>query len=327
MPIPASFPELLAPMTESEFFAEYHRRKPLHIKGAAKKLDGVMNWDALSSLLSQNSLWTQRSLELAWQLRKIPPQEYCTRGTDRDGRDNWLVDAEQLLGWLRRGASLVANDIGNLSAPLQQISAILEETAGGKAQANLYCSWQAHKGFGTHFDTHDVYALHVAGTKRWKVYQCAIPDPVAHPAFKGLPPEFHEKNHGPVSLDVLLEPGDILYIPRGWYHDALATSEATIHVAFGVTPVIGLDLVTQLFERAVHEPLFRAAVPAGAQAGGEKALAGHMAQLGDTLARLSRDPQLVQHFARFVSGYRYQRRQIRLPAEVLAQKKDTEAAE
>jgi bifunctional lysine-specific demethylase and histidyl-hydroxylase MINA len=307
-----SFASLLAPLTEAAFFADYHRKQPLHIRGAAAKLAPVMNWETLSQLVSQTGIWTQRALELTYQLKKLPPQEYCTRGLDRDLRDNWLIDADRVKHWLKQGASLVLNDIATLSPALQAVAATLEQAVGGKAQANLYCSWQSHQGFGTHFDTHDVFALHCAGSKLWKIYQCPIPDPIAHPAFKNLPPEYHQKNHGPVSLEVTLQPGDVLYIPRGWYHDALATSEATIHVTYGVTPMIGLDMVTQLFERAVHEPVFRAALAGGNSA----ALAAQAATLGDRLGQLAREPQFVEHLAKLIDQFHYHRAQITLPDDV-----------
>lgn len=311
---PQNFAALIAPLSEDAFFADYFRQKPLHIRGGDTKLSAVMSWEILSRLLGQTGIWTQRSLELAHELKKLPASAYCRQGTDRDMRDNMLADMDRVMHWMKQGASLVCNDIASLTPELQQVATILEEAIGGKAQANLYCSWQAHPAFGTHFDTHDVFALHVAGQKRWKIYQCPHSDPVTHPVFKSLTPEYHQKNCGPVSMDVTLEPGDVLYIPRGWYHDALAESEGTIHVAFGVTPAIGLDMISHLFERAVHEADFRAAVP---REDNPTALAAHLVKLGERLGELTRDPAFVKNFASFVASYRYHRRQVDLPAEAI----------
>src|SRR3546814_12960582 len=39
---------------------------------------------------------------------------------------------------------------------------------------------------------------------------------------------------------IRMQPGDLLYIPRGRYHDALASENGALHIAFGVTlPKIG----------------------------------------------------------------------------------------
>ena len=109
----------------------------------------------------------------------------------------------------------------------------------------------AAQGFGAHFDTHDVYAVHVEGTKTWHIYEGRADDPIAHPMFKTLGREHHEKAKGAKLMDVHMEPGDLLYLPRGQYHDALADEGGTMHIAFGITYPIGMDVMTFLFDRSL----------------------------------------------------------------------------
>src|SRR5690606_26155707 len=135
-----------------------------------------------------------------------------------------MPDPAKVKAWLRRGASMVCNDIDQLTPELRAVASPLETSLNAKGQANLYCSWKAHPAVRTHFDTHEVFAVHVAGRKTWKLYGRSIDDPIAHPYFKSLPQEYHNTHRGPLTQEVTLEPGDLLYLPRGWYHDALATS-------------------------------------------------------------------------------------------------------
>lgn len=315
MPAPSTFADLLAPVTPEAFFAEYYGRKPLHVRGAAGKLSDVMGWRDLTILLNQTSLWNARTLELVLDRRKLEPREYCRPGLDLEGREAMNADIELVGRWLRRGASMVLNDIDALTPSLKQVAGLLEEALGGKAQANLYCSWQAHQAFDSHFDTHDVFALHIEGEKTWRIYTRHFEDPVAHPAFKGLGKPFHDAHKGPLTREVALRPGDLLYIPRGWYHDALASSTAAVHVAFGVTTVIGLDLLRLLFERAVQDPLFRRTVPRPGDSG---RLDGHLSALADRLAELAREPETLQRFGRHMEEFRYRRGTIDLPGDALA---------
>lgn len=316
--VPKTFADLLAPMTPETFFAEYHGRRPLHVKGAADKLAGVMNWKDLTALLNQTSLWSMRTLELVLDKRKLEPKDYCYPGVDLEGRETMRADIDLVGRWLRRGASMVLNDIDALTPPLKQVSGILEEALGGKAQANLYCSWQAHQAFGSHFDTHDVYALHFEGEKTWNIYNRHFEDPVAHPSFKGLGVPFHEAHKGPLTQEVTLRPGDLLYIPRGWYHDALASSKTSVHIAFGVTSVIGVDLVKLLFERTIQDPLFRRSVPR--RDSGDEALKRHLAALADRLAELVREPEVLEAFKRYMDDFRYRRGVIDLPGDALVKR-------
>lgn len=115
--------------------------------------------------------------------------------------------------------------------------------------------------FDTHFDTHDVFALHCAGEKVWRMFEGRLDRPVANEAYKELGPEYHDEHRGAVAAEVTLRPGDLLYIPRGQYHDALASSDGAIHLAFGLTHIIGIDVLTMLFEQAMSNPLFRTNAP------------------------------------------------------------------
>lgn len=312
-PVPDTLAALLAPQPVDAFLAEVRHKKPLLIKGGADKLAGVMGWTVLSDLLSQTSIWSYASLNLVLQGRKLQPPEYCSLVPGRDGGQVWRPDMPKLKQWVRRGATIVANDIDNLTPALRAVSAAFESALEAKVQMNLYCSWQAHQGFGSHFDTHEVFALHVAGRKTWRLYEASkIEAPINHPAFKSMGDEWHEKNKGALTQEITMEPGDVLYIPRGWYHDALASSEGTIHVAVGVNPAIGLDAVGVFTDRAVHDPLFRQALPLSRD---RSALAAHLAALGDRLAEIARDPKVLDAFADSLAAWGYPREGIDLPGD------------
>jgi ribosomal protein L16 Arg81 hydroxylase len=327
----ASLADILYPLTPEEFFRDYHGKKPVHIPGTPDKLASVMDWGMVSSLLSQSGLWSSKSLQLVLDTKILDPQDYCRPAIDREGREAMMADLEKVGTWLRRGASLVCNDIDSLTPGLKAAANALEQGLGGKAQGNLYCSWQAHQAFGSHFDTHDVYALHVTGEKAWRIYQRHFEDPIANPFFKSLGQDFHDKHKGPVSLEVTMKPGDVLYLPRGWYHDALASAQTSVHIAFGLTSVIGLDLISMLFERAVQDPLFRRTVPSPAPEskpesksepaiGDTGAMAEHLAALGARIADYVREPAVLRQFAAFMRNYHYDRGTLNLPDDALVKR-------
>ncbi len=58
-----------------------------------------------------------------------------------------------------------------------------------------------------------------------------------------------------------MKPGDILYLPRGQYHDALTGAQASLHVSFGVTPATGLALFELLESALTQESAFRQYLP------------------------------------------------------------------
>jgi bifunctional lysine-specific demethylase and histidyl-hydroxylase MINA len=309
---PFSLDEIMAPLGAERFFAEYEGKKPLHLKGAADKFAAVMTWAKLNDLLGQSTIWSQQSLVLVLDNDPIPAARYCAPAPGRDGGQVLRPDPDKVKDFLRRGATMVANDIDHLSAGLSAFADAMEQL-GGKVQGNLYLSSRRRQGFGAHFDTHDVYAVHVEGTKTWHVYEGRASDPIAHPMFKTLGREHHDKAKGAKLMDVHMEPGDLLYLPRGQYHDALADEGGTVHVAFGITYPIGMDVMSLLFERVVAEPEFRANLPRQGGPEAERALGERLAALGDKIRAALAEPGTAAQIAALQRNFRYSRHAYDLP--------------
>jgi ribosomal protein L16 Arg81 hydroxylase len=310
---PFSFDAIMAPLGAERFFAEYDGKKPLHLKGSADKFAQVMTWAKLNDLLGQATIWSQSSLQLVLDKDLIPAARYCEPAIGRDGGQVLRPDPEKVKDFLRRGATLVANDIDHLSPGLTAFAAAMEQALGGKVQGNLYLSSRRRQGFGAHFDTHDVYAVHVEGTKTWHIYEGRATDPIAHSMFKTLGREHHEKAKGAKLMDVHMEPGDLLYLPRGQYHDALADEGGTVHIAFGITYPIGMDVMSFLFDRVAAEPEFRANLPRPDRPEAAAALQAHLSALGDKIRAVLAQPKTAAQIAALQRGFRYPRHFYDLP--------------
>ena len=314
-----SLADLLAPMDEAEFFDEWHDKKPLHVPAEdPEKFAGVMSWDILTDCLNMTAVWSARSLAMVLDKVPQPPERYCRQAVGRDGQPGWQPDADKVKALLRQGASLVANDLDTLHPGMAAAAKALEEALGGKAQSNLYCSWAAHQAFDTHYDTHEVFALHAAGEKVWRVYENRVDHPIAHPAFKHVPQEVHHRQKGRAIMEVRLRPGDLLYIPRGYYHDALADSEGTLHISFGVTHVIGMDLLSLLLDHAVADPLFRQNFPLPRE--GPAANRGHVQALAARLGEIAAGQAMADDVVRLRRGFYYPRGGFDLPGDALARR-------
>ncbi len=310
---PFSFDEIMAPIGADRFFAEYEGQRPLHLKGTADKFAAVMTWAKLNELLGMATIWSQASLQLVLDKEPILPPRYCASAVGRDGGQVLRPDPDQVQNFLKRGATLVANDIDHLSTNLTAFSQVIEQALGGKVQGNLYLSSRRRQGFSAHFDTHDVYAVHVEGTKTWHVYEGRLADPIAHAKFKSLSREHLEQTKGRKLMDVHMEPGDLLYLPRGQYHDALADEGGAVHIAFGVTYPIGMDVMSLLFERAVDLPEFRANLPRPERPDAEGELAAHLRMLADSIAKVLAEPETARQIRAQQRMFHYPRHSYTLP--------------
>lgn len=303
-----TFESLLAPITPEQFMAEYYDRQPLHIPGAADKFAQVLDWAAINRLLDMTHIWTETSFRLVMDSVPVPPVQYSVKATSRDGAQVLQPVAAKVLDWVRRGASVVMNDVDSLTPGLAAVSAALEGAGLGKAQGNVYISWQSHKAFHAHYDTHDVWAVQVEGEKAWNIWEGRAEWPIAHPLFRGQKQEHHEQAKGALRQRLVIKKGDILYLPRGWYHDALAEAPNSVHVAYGVHAPLGLDFANILAERALHDPEFRKPLPLQDGSPAAKyALTQRATLLGQKLAEFAREPRVIEILEGFVRDYRFQR--------------------
>jgi len=102
------------------------------------------------------------------------------------------------------------------------------------AYANAYLTPPSAQTVPPHADDRDVFVIQVVGSKHWKVYH-KIPVPYPYPDEQvgkdGLDvPD--EVLSGPVMIERTLRPGDVLYMPRGYVHQAKAVDD---QLSFHVT--------------------------------------------------------------------------------------------
>ena len=300
--------ELLAPVSPETFFAEYHDKQPLHVKGGAAKFAAVLGWRGINRLLDMTHAWSSQSLKLYLDGTPIPAEQYCVSALSRDSQTLMQPDAAKLAQHIARGCSVVMNDVDSLTPGLAGVSAALEGAGLGKAQANVYISWQSHKAFPAHYDTHDVWAVQVEGEKTWNIWEGRAEWPISHPVFRSQDQAHHEQAKGRLREKVLLKTGDLLYLPRGWYHDALAEAPASVHVAYGAHAVLGMDVMNILMERVLYETSFRQPLPRqDGSAAAKFALTQRVGQMGAKLAELARDPKVLSVIEGFIAGHRFHR--------------------
>jgi hypothetical protein len=135
-----------------------------------------------------------------------------------------------------RGATIVLQGLHLTKAAIAAFCRSLEETLGHPAQANAYYTPREAQGLPVHHDTHDVFVLQVSGEKRWLVYEPAWELPLKHQKYSE---EMGEP--GPPVEDRVLRPGDMLYLPRGWLHEALTSDTDSLHITVGINVVTWLD--------------------------------------------------------------------------------------
>ena len=247
---------ILTPTEMADFSIARRDQKPFLATGNKDRFSDYFSISGLEGLLNQTGIWTPDRLEVYLDAKKVPPQNFFSQLKLYNGL-RFRLEAEKLQKILRSGASIVLNDIDALSQGLKTLKGMLADFSGGKVESNLYYSQPGHQAFPVHFDVHEVFAYQIAGHKRWRVYQQAHRFPINHPAFLSSDTAAHEQAKGAVAMDFVLRQGDIIYLPAGYYHQAICTDSVSVHLSFGVIEMIGLDVISELFDRGVLEEFYR----------------------------------------------------------------------
>jgi hypothetical protein len=164
---------------------------------------------------------------------------------------------ERIADEFERGATIVLQALQLQHPPLAEFCRDLEAELGHTVQANAYYTPASAQGFAVHHDTHDVFCLQVEGEKRWLVYPPVLELPLKHQKYA---PEMGEP--GDPVLDVTMRAGDMLYLPRGWLHQAMTSDTASLHLTVGVNVFIWQDAVREALDEAAREDVgLRRGVP------------------------------------------------------------------
>jgi hypothetical protein len=162
------------------------------------------------------------------------------------------ADVERVLAEWEVGATIVLQGLHLTRPAVGAFCRSLEDTLGHPAQANAYYTPRSAQGLPVHHDTHDVFVLQVAGEKRWLVYEPALPLPLKDQRYSA---ELGEP--GEAVEDRVLTPGDMLYLPRGWLHEALTSDLDSLHLTIGVNVVTWLDAFKAALEELGDDVRFR----------------------------------------------------------------------
>jgi ribosomal protein L16 Arg81 hydroxylase len=255
---------------EAEFAERYWDREPL-------LRPGVGDFTDLLSLADVDELLSRRGVRapfvrMAKDGQLIPPARYTGAGGLGAEVSDQVLD-ERIAELLADGATLVLQGLHRLWPPLIDFALALRLDLATPVQINAYLTPPNNRGFATHYDTHAVFVLQVAGRKRWRVHAPMVSQPIESQPSGARVDEVSAAAEDEPVLDTVLRPGDALYLPRGWLHAAEAQRETSLHLTVGLRAPTRFTLVEALLRLAAQEPSLRAGLPPGVDLTDESALA------------------------------------------------------
>jgi ribosomal protein L16 Arg81 hydroxylase len=285
--------EVLAPFSLEQFLQEYWGKKFLYIRGHKEKFDSFFSWQRLNEILTTRSL-DFPTIRLAKGGQLIPTDDFIQYQENRNAArifDPHLKYAE-INKQMNDGATLILTRTEQLDREVMDLSFAFQRFFQDRVRVTTFAAWKTTHGFDTHWDDHEAFVVQIAGRKKWILYGPGKQYPLGDDgrAHKNPPQE-------PV-WEGVLETGDLLYMPRGWWHKAMPDEEPTLHITVGVYNSHGLDLMNYLTTQLREKISFRQDLPRFASPAERTQ---HMQKLRDELLSLW-DDQLLEKYFEYRNG-------------------------
>lgn len=139
-------------------------------------------------------------------------------------------------------------------APLHKFNASLQEYFHCLVGANLYLTPPNSQGFAPHYDDIEAFVLQIEGKKRWFLYPPRTENELLPRESSG---NFQQDEIGSPYFAQTLYPGDLLYFPRGWIHQANTVDNShSLHVTLSVCQKTAYaDLLEELMKQTVKNAI------------------------------------------------------------------------
>ena len=198
---------IISPVTTEQFFADSWEQRPLHIhRGDPKYYKDLFSTKELDRILRDQHVLYGKNLDV-------------TSYTEEEGRQthNPGGRAFPAVVWdsYHCGCSLRMLNPQTFSETVWKGCATLQEFFQSMVGANVYLTPPGTQGFAPHYDDVEVFMLQLEGKKRWRLYE---PRSAQEKLPRFSSGNFAQDEIGEPCMDVVLEAGDLIYIPRGTIH-------------------------------------------------------------------------------------------------------------
>ncbi|HEY6140718.1 MAG TPA: cupin domain-containing protein [Thermoanaerobaculia bacterium] len=254
-----SMERLLEPFSFRAFYRAWYEKKPLLIKRRSPAFyASLLTLDDVNEHLGRAHL-SAPPLRLARNGEEIDYGDYTYPSSSANSHwSDATVDKELLFAKFYDGYTIILMEYEQHSAAMLRLRHEVERAFHSSVRTHVYLTPRNAQGFSPHWDPTNVFILQFTGTKEWAIYD----SPVTLPTDRQLlyPGEWTRVEP---TLTATLEPGDLLYIPRGFVHEGRSGNSVSGHVTLEMRALTWADLLRRIADGADADPWLRRPLPIG----------------------------------------------------------------
>ncbi|MER7877683.1 cupin domain-containing protein [Streptomyces solisilvae] len=186
---------------------------------------------------------------------ELHPSSYLSTVVNRRRQAVRQADMAALGRILSDGGTMVLDSVDTFDPTLEVACRALGWWTGELVSVNAYLAVGDTDGFHLHWDDHDVIAVQLSGEKSWEVRGPSRSAPMYRDAERNLTPSDQVLWTGTMTA------GDVMHIPRGYWHTATRIGSGSdghsLHMTFGITRRTGVTWINFLSDMARADEDFR----------------------------------------------------------------------
>ncbi len=239
-----SFADLVG--DEAMFAAEYFGRAPLFRRAALAEPQQLFSIADADKLLHNESLRLPY-LSLRKEGQSLLPEAFARQTNIQGSTVIDAVDPQLVYKLFHSGATVVWNCLNHYHDDMRQLAAAVGRVFATEGDAVAFLTGPARSNTPVHHDEVDVYAIQIEGARRWRVWPRRGP---------GRKYRYEVESLGDPLLDIVLNPGDVLYIPNNTPHAVDSEEQVSLHVSVTARPRRWDDLLRSTVDRLLDDDSF-----------------------------------------------------------------------
>ncbi|MDC5255913.1 cupin domain-containing protein, partial [Acinetobacter baumannii] len=229
-------------MPYSHFKENYQEKKPFVFKKSIKHNN--VSWNDINEIINRCDA-SSNDFRVSFADGNVPKEKYIQTYYNIGVLHKKIIKSK-FYEFLKNGATVVANNIFD-EPKFNDFAKEIAQYTGRQTITSAYIAFGNKDSYRAHWDSRDVFAVQLVGRKRWIIYKPSLELPLYMQQSKDFEADYPCPEE--VFMDVILEEGDILYIPRGWWHNPSPLGEPTVHLAIGTFPAFAIDFMTWIFKK------------------------------------------------------------------------------
>ncbi|GAX75760.1 hypothetical protein CEUSTIGMA_g3203.t1 [Chlamydomonas eustigma] len=232
---------LMDPFPSTKFETEHWEKSPLHARGTEEKksfLTNLFNLDSLKEVARERLMKKEDEGDEEEEGEEEEEEEDgpLLFGQDvnaarylngsKEVPEEEEASEENITALFQKGYTMQVLQPQRYSDGIWHLVSAMEKHLGCLVGCNAYITPAKTQGLAPHHDDVELWICQTQGTKRWKLYAPLAGFELPNKPSQDLPQEMI----GEPIMDITLKVGDVLYLPRGTIHQAVAQEGGSTHL-------------------------------------------------------------------------------------------------